>query len=217
MKKRSCVWELPYPDDMAEPTLQPQEPDAPADIPPPPPTWRLRIVQISTVLIVLVAVGAAYYFKDHLQELAPYGYVAVFLTSVISNATVILPVPGLAITAVMAGILNPWIVGLVGGVAQAIGELTGYMAGYSSQTWIDENPTYDRLAKWMQRRGLLTIAALAAIPNPAFDVAGIAAGALRLPVWKFLVGCAIGGIIKNTIFALLGFYGIETVSSILGG
>jgi membrane protein YqaA with SNARE-associated domain len=202
---------------MTEPALQPQEPDAPADIPPPPPTWRLRIVQVSTVLIVLGAVGAAYYFKDHLQELAPYGYAAVFLTSVISNATVILPVPGLAVTAVMAGILNPWIVGLVGGVAQAIGELTGYMAGYSSQTWIDENPTYDRLAKWMQRRGLLTIAALAAIPNPAFDVAGIAAGALRLPVWKFLVGCAIGGIIKNTTFALLGFYGIETLSGLLGG
>jgi uncharacterized membrane protein YdjX (TVP38/TMEM64 family) len=202
---------------MSEPTQPSNEHETVADVPPPPPTWRLRIVQVSTVAIVLVAVGAAYYFKDRLQELAPYGYAAVFLTSVISNATVILPVPGLAVTAVMAGILNPWIVGLVGGAAQAIGELTGYMAGYSSQTWVDENPTYDRLAKWMQRRGLLTIAALAAIPNPAFDVAGIAAGALRLPVWKFLVGCAIGGIIKNTIFAFLGYYGIETVSGLLGG
>ena len=110
-----------------------------------------------------------------------------------------------------------WIVGLVGGVAQALGELTGYMAGYSSQTWVDENPTYDRLAKWVQQRGLLTIAALAAIPNPAFDVAGIAAGALRLPLWKFLVGCNIGGIVKNTIVALAGYYGIEVLLRLYGG
>ena len=70
---------------------------------------------------------------------------------------------------------------------------------------------------YMQRRGLLTIAVLAAIPNPAFDLAGIAAGALRLPLWKFLVGCAIGGIIKNTVFALAGYYGIGVLSNLFGG
>jgi uncharacterized membrane protein YdjX (TVP38/TMEM64 family) len=202
---------------MLEESLPTDGQEAPADVPPPPPAWRLRIVQILTVVVVLLALAAAYYFKDHIQELKPYGYAAVFLAGLISNATVILPVPGLAITAVMAGILNPWVVGLVGGLAQALGELTGYMAGYSGQTWIDENPTYDRLARWMQRRGLLTIAVLAAIPNPAFDLAGIAAGALRLPVWKFLVGCAIGGIIKNTVFAMAGYYGIGVLSNLFGG
>jgi uncharacterized membrane protein YdjX (TVP38/TMEM64 family) len=191
--------------------------EALVEVPPPPPTRRLRIVQALTVVAVVVALAAAYYFKDHIQELKPYGYAAVFVAGLISNATVILPVPGLAITAVMAGILNPWIVGLVGGAAQALGELTGYMAGYSGQTWVDENPTYDRLARWMQRRGLLTIAVLAAIPNPAFDLAGIAAGALRLPVWKFLAGCAIGGVIKNTVFALVGFYGVGVLSNLFGG
>lgn len=202
---------------MSEESLPTDGQGASADVPPPPPTWRLRIVQILTVVAVLLALAGAYYFKDRVQELKPYGYAAVFLTGLISNATVILPVPGLAVTAVMAGILNPWIVGLVGGAAQALGEMTGYMAGYSGQTWIDENPTYDRLARWMQRRGLLTIAVLAAIPNPAFDLAGIAAGALRLPVWKFLVGCAIGGIIKNTAFALAGYYGIEVLSNLFDG
>jgi uncharacterized membrane protein YdjX (TVP38/TMEM64 family) len=202
---------------MSEPTQQSHGQDTPTGVPPPPPTWRLRIVQISTVVIVLAALGAAYYFKDRIQELEPYGYAAVFVVTLISNATVILPLPGLAIMAVMAGILNPWIIGIVGGVAQALGELTGYMAGYSGQTWVDENPAYDRLAKWMQQRGLLTIAALAAIPNPAFDLAGIAAGALRLPLWKFLVGCIIGGIVKNTIVALAGYYGIEALLKLYGG
>jgi uncharacterized membrane protein YdjX (TVP38/TMEM64 family) len=187
------------------------------EVPPPPPTWRLRVVQVLTVAAVLVALGAAVYFRDRIQDLEQYGYVAVFLVSLISNATVILPVPGLAVNSVLGGVFNPWVVGLVGGAGQALGELTGYMTGYSGQTWVDENPTYDRLAKWMQRRGLLTVAALAAIPNPAFDLAGIAAGALRLPVWKFLVGCAIGGIVKNTVFALAGYYGIGALSNLFGG
>jgi membrane protein YqaA with SNARE-associated domain len=93
-------------------------------------------------------------------------------------------------------------------VGQALGELTGYMAGYSGQTWVDENPTYNRLTRWMQRYGALTIFVLAVIPNPVFDVGGIIAGALRLPPWKFLLSCVAGKVVKNIIFALAGHYGI---------
>jgi uncharacterized membrane protein YdjX (TVP38/TMEM64 family) len=82
------------------------------------------------------------------------------------------------------------------------------MAGYSGQTWVDENPTYNRLTRWMQRYGALTIFVLAVIPNPVFDVGGVIAGALRLPPWKFLLSCAAGKVVKNIIFALAGHYGI---------
>jgi len=151
-------------------------------VPPPPPTRRLRVVQILTIIAILVALDAALYFRDRLQGLEQYGYAAVFLVGLVSNATLILPVPGLAISSVMGGVFNPWIVGIVGGVGQALGELTGYMAGYSGQTWVDENPVYNRLAEWMQRHGILTIFVLALIPNPVFDVGGLAAGALRFPL-----------------------------------
>ncbi len=84
------------------------------DVPPPPPTRRLRIVQILTVVAIFVAIGAALYFRDHLQELEQYGYAAVFLVGLVSNATIIFPVPGLAVSSVMGSVFNPWIVGLVG-------------------------------------------------------------------------------------------------------
>jgi len=58
---------------------------------------------------------------------------------------------------------------------------------------------------------------LAVIPNPIFDVGGMIAGALRLPLCKFLVGCAAGKVIKNIIFALAGYYGIEALFKLLGG
>ena len=188
----------------------------PPAIPPPPPTRRLRVVQILTVVVIFAALGAALYFRDHLGELEQYGYAAVFLVGLVSNATIILPVPGLAISAVMGTVFNPWIVGLVGGLGQALGELTGYMAGYSGQTLLDENPTYNRLTQWMQRYGVLTIFILALVPNPVFDLGGMAAGALRFPLWKFLVSCTAGKVVKNVVFALAGYYGIETVLKLFG-
>ena len=187
------------------------------DVPPPPPTRRLRIVQILTVVAIFVAVGAALYFRDHLQELEQYGYAAVFLVGLVSNATIIFPVPGLAVSSVMGSVFNPWIVGLVGGVGQALGELTGYMAGYSGQMLVDNNPTHGRLMRWMQRHGTLTIFILAVTPNPVADVGGMTAGALRFPLWKFLASCTAGKIVKNVIFALAGYYGIEAVFKLFSG
>jgi membrane protein YqaA with SNARE-associated domain len=185
-------------------------------VPAPPPPRRLRIIQVLTVIVVVVALGAALYFRDRIQELRQYGYAAVFLVGLVSNATLILPVPGLAVSSVMGGVLNPWLVGVVGGVSQALGELTGYMAGYSGQTLVDENRTYDRLARWIQRYGVLVIFVLAVIPNPVFDVGGMIAGALRLPMWKFLASCTAGKVIKNLLFALAGYYGIEALFQIFG-
>ncbi len=190
--------------------------DAATAVPPPPSTRRLRIVQALTIVVILGALGAALYFRDRLQELEQYGYAAVFLVGLVGDATVVLPLPGLAFIFAMGGVFNPWIVGIAGGVGQALGELTGYMAGYSGQTLVDDNPTYNRLTQWMQRNGALTIFVLAVIPNPLFDIGGVIAGALRFPVWKFLASCMIGKAIKSIVFAMAGYYGIEAISKLLG-
>ena len=169
------------------------------------------------MIVVVVALGAALYFRERLQALRQYGYAAVFLVGLISNATLILPVPGLAVSSVMGGVFNPWLVGLVGGVGQALGELTGYMAGYSGQTWVDDYAVYDRLTRWMQRYGLLAVFFLAFIPNPVFDVGGMIAGALRFPLWKFLASCIAGKVSKNILFALAGYYGMDALFTLCGG
>jgi membrane protein YqaA with SNARE-associated domain len=186
-------------------------------IPSPPSTRRLRAAQVLTVIAILVALGAALYFRERLQALQQYGYAAVFLVGLISNATLILPVPGLAVSSVMGGVFNPWLVGLIGGVGQALGELTGYMAGYSGQTFVDDYAVYDRLTEWMQRYGMLAVFFLAFIPNPLFDVGGMIAGALRFPLYKFLASCIAGKVIKNIVFALAGYYGIDALFTLCGG
>jgi len=176
----------------------------------------LRLVQGLTVAVILGASAVAVYCRDDLQDLAGYGYTAVFLVGLVSNATVILPVPGLAVSSLLGGVFNPWLVGLVGGIGQALGELSGYLLGYSGQMLVDANPTYSRLVGWMRRTGSLTIFLLAIVPNPLFDLGGIAAGALRFPVWKFWLSCAAGKVLKNAAFALAGYYGAETLFGSLG-
>ena len=103
-----------------------------------------------------------------------------------------------------ASVLNPLLVGLVAGVAEPIGELTGYMAGYGGSAAIEDRQRFEQLKGWMQRRGFLTILVLSAIPNPLFDVAGIAAGVLHFPVPKFLLACWLGKTIKAIAIAYLG-------------
>ena len=202
---------------MAKGAPDSDQPGGTSAVPAPPTTRRLRVVQVLTFVVVAIALGAAVSFRDHIQELQRYGYLAVFLTGLVSNATLILPVPGLAVSSVMGSVLNPWLVGLVGGLGQALGELTGYMAGYSGQTLVDENPVYSRLTTWMRRHGTLTIFVLALVPNPVFDLGGIAAGALRFPLWKFLASSAAGKVLKNVIFAMAGYFGIEAALRLFGG
>jgi membrane protein YqaA with SNARE-associated domain len=201
---------------VTEPSSLIQDQGAAGNVTAPASRLRLRIIQALTVVIVIAALGASLYFRDHLQELRQYGYAAVFIVGLVSNATLILPVPGLAVSSVMGGVFNPWIVGIVGGVSQALGELTGYMAGYSGHTWVETNQTYERVDRWMRRYGALTIFVMAVIPNPIFDVGGIIAGAMRFPVWKFLVPCTAGKVIKNIGFALIGFYGTEALFKLFG-
>lgn len=188
-------------------------------VPPPPPPQRLRLVQIFTVVIIIVAFAATILIlfdperRAQLEQLisSPGGLIVLFFLSVLSNATLILPVPGIALTALAGTVANPLAVGIVAGAGQALGEMTGYLAGYSGQNLIDDSPRYARLAVWMRRYGVLTIFVLALIPNPIFDIAGIAAGALRMPWWLYLLSAGAGKILKNIALA----YGAASLLEVL--
>jgi len=155
-------------------------------------------------------------FRDELARFEHYGYPGVFLISLLGNATVILPAPSLAVVFGMGGVLNPFLVGLVAGVGEALGELTGYLAGYGGQAVVEDWQMSDRLERWMRRNGSATIFVLSAIPNPFFDLAGIAAGALRFPLERFLLSCWVGKTIKTTFFAFVGAQFINTLESLFG-
>jgi len=164
-----------------------------------------RLLAIAVVLVITVAIWRV---GDKLEQFRLWGYPGVFLVSFLGNATIILPAPSLALVFAMGGILNPLLVGLVAGPAEALGELTGYLAGYGSRAIVEKRQMYERLEGWMQRNGALTILVLSAIPNPFFDLAGIAAGVLHYPISRFLLFCWLGKSIKTIAFAFAGAYSL---------
>ena len=166
--------------------------------------WQLQAVRIIAILAVVGIALILFSIREEATRLATYGYPGLFLFSVLSNATVILPMPGIALTFTAGAVLQPIIVGLVAGIGSTFGELTGYLAGFSGQAIVDDVPIYRKLRGWTEQHGQWAILVLAIIPNPLFDIAGAAAGALKMPVHRFLIFAGIGKIIKMTAFAFAG-------------
>ncbi|MGC9359683.1 MAG: VTT domain-containing protein [Anaerolineae bacterium] len=158
----------------------------------------------AAVLFSVLITAVVFALGDRLAELQALGYLGVFVIGVLGNATIILPVPGLAVVFAGGGVLNPLLVGLVAGVGEPLGELTGYLAGYGGSAVVEDAERYERVRRWMERRGFVTLFVLSAVPNPLFDLAGMAAGMLRYPVAKFLLACWLGKTLKAVLIAYLG-------------
>lgn len=166
--------------------------------------WRLTLARIAALIGVAGVIALAYSLGGRADEFAKYGYPGILLLSFLANATLILPVPGIALTFAMGAVFNPLAVALAAGTGAALGELTGYMAGFSGQGIAGNLAYYERLTQWMRRYGVWAVLLLAFLPNPFFDLAGTAAGTLKMPLAKFLVWAWIGKTLKMLVFALAG-------------
>lgn len=174
------------------------------------------LVNVLRVLALLAVVGITLYIfsiRDRVEQFAAYGYPGIFLIAMLANATVLLPAPGVAVIYAMGAIFNPFGVALAAGTGGALGELSGYLAGFSGQAVIERAEVYDRIKPWVDRYGGWAILVLSAIPNPFFDIAGIAAGIAKMPVRTFLVFTWVGQIIKMLLFALAGRYSIQWLTT----
>jgi len=174
-------------------------------------TYVLAILFSLAITALIVAFG------DEIERLSRYGYLGVFLVSVLGNATVILPVPSLAVVFAGGGVLNPLLVGVVAGLGEPLGELTGYMAGYGGSVVLEDTPNYRKMRRWVERRGMLTLFVLSVIPNPLFDLAGITAGMLHFPIGRFLLACWLGKTIKAILIAFLGSVSLGLLRGLFGG
>jgi membrane protein YqaA with SNARE-associated domain len=179
-----------------------------------------RITQFATLLLVIALFLIIFWQRRNIMEfsrqLSQYGllkYAGVFVISAAASATIIIPVPGLAMTSAFGAFsvnpLDPLWFGIASGLGATLGEFTGYLLGYSGRMAMPYNKTYERIVGWMQKWGSWTIFFLALIPNPLFDIAGIAAGILKYPAWKFMLVGAAGRLPKHILFAYLGYWGIH--------
>jgi len=185
--------------------------------------WRLEYtLLIFVVVLMTVFAFAFFYFQVEVSRLKDYGYAGVFIISFIGAASMILPTPALASVVGGGAILNSYLgiptfvwVGIVAGLGEALGEFSGYAAGYGSRIMIQERPEYKRVQSWMERHGVMTMFVMSVLPNPLFDVAGAAAGVVRMPLGRFFLSVLAGKIIKGMYMAALGEFGIEILGGLL--
>lgn len=89
----------------------------------------------------------------------------------------------------------------------------------------------DKILQVLRRRGLLAMTALRLVPLAPFAVEGVVAGAIRMRMWEFLLGTAIGilpGTLTSTVFgdqlstwlddpSRINYWAIALVLILLGG
>ena len=168
---------------------------------------RRRLIQ--PILIGLLAVGlniAAYYLipPNFARRLGGFGYLGVFVVTFVANATVVVPVPYFGLVARLAQELSLVGVVLAGALGSVLGESVAFFVGRSGRGVVEDTRFYRWVHIQMRHpwRAFVLLFVLAAPPNPAFDVAGLAAGALGVPYWLFFTAVFLGRIVRIGLIAL---------------
>ncbi|MBU0586173.1 VTT domain-containing protein [Candidatus Micrarchaeota archaeon] len=168
------------------------------------------LIQISLATILCIT---AFFLSPWIADnFAPMGYLGVFFFSVVASATIFLPVPSWILVFSLAGTLNPLLLGICAGVGSGIGELSGYLAGRGGNYIIgaDKSTIFNKHKEWIKKADIPVLFLVAFVPNPVFDIAGVAAGVLNISIWRFIFAVVLG---KTLRFILLAYLGLQ----ILGG
>jgi membrane protein YqaA with SNARE-associated domain len=186
--------------------------------------WRREYTVLALVAFLTVSFAFAFYgLGANPEHLRRYGYLGVFLIPLIGSASFILPMPGLAVVAGGGALLDPvlglppWLlVGLLAGLGETIGEMTGYAAGFGGRAVLENRRFLWRLERWMHKQGSVVMFLMAVIPNPLFDVAGVIAGVVRMPLWKFFTAVLLGKVLKAMYIAGAGAIALHMIERLLG-
>lgn len=171
-------------------------------------TWRLwwKPILIGVVAIIFNVVTYILLPHEVVAKLGSFGYLSAFVIAGIANATVLVPVPYYPIIARLGQVLNVWGVIIAAAAGSTLGETVAFLVGRSGHEAVEGTRINGWIGRQMRRpwRAAVTLLALSAPPNPAFDVAGLFAGALGIPLWLFLVSVFLGRIIRMGLVVFAG-------------
>lgn len=101
------------------------------------PGTRAKIASIA-IFILSLAVGIAILFIPiDTEKIAPLGYFGVFIITLLGAMTLFIPGPTMVVAFLIGARFNPFLVSLFAGLGSAIGETTGYTAGYATRNLIN--------------------------------------------------------------------------------
>lgn len=182
--------------------------------------YIIGIAGAATTVFMAIAV---IYFRDSVRELAGFGYLGAFLISILGGASIIIPVPMLAVIFALGGIMKyPWLVAVFGASGELIGAVTIYMTGHGAGKLLSSSKhgriqsAYERMLNLMEWRGPLTLFAVASVVNPFFYPTALACGALHFGLRKYIPIVFAGKLIKGMTIVYAGYWGLKGLFGAIG-
>ncbi len=184
--------------------------------------WAYTLGSLGIILTILVA-AAIVVFNEEVKELQQYGYLGAFFISILGGATIIVPVPMLAVVFALGGVMpSPWLVGISAALGELVGALTIYMTGHGAGRAISDSKhgriqkAYERMLDLIERRGAITLFAVTSVVNPFFYPAAFACGALHFGLKKYILIVLGGKIIKCMSVVYAGYFGLKGLFRAIG-
>jgi membrane protein YqaA with SNARE-associated domain len=181
------------------------------------------ILGILGIILTLLMAAAIVYYKDQVKDLQNYGYIGAFFISILGGATIIVPVPMLAVVFALGGVMpSPWLVGISAALGETVGGITIYMTGHGAGRAISSSKygriqkAYERLLGLIERRGAITLFAVTSVVNPFFYPAAFACGALRFGLRKYIFIVVFGKTIKCMTVVYAGYFGLKGLFHAIG-
>lgn len=159
-------------------------------------------VQVFAAIAIFLLV---LYIQPYLIQFSSFGYLGVFLISLVSSATLFLPAPGWVSVIALGKVLDPFLVGICAGVGSGLGEITAYLAGSGARNIAHYEQKFAQYISIIRKYEAAAVFVFAFIPNPLFDVAGIIAGALGIRWQVFIIATVAGRIARYILLAYFGF------------
>jgi membrane protein YqaA with SNARE-associated domain len=168
----------------------------------------LAVVALNVVTYALLATDTA---QRLIASVEDWAYAGAFVLSLLTNLTLAVPVPyNPIIIQLMVAVQLPFLIAVLAAAGSALGESTGWWVGSQGRAVLPTHGRTGSVVRWLQRvsarrtTAFWALAAFSAVPNPVFDVAGLVAGAAKVPYPLFLVATFDGRLVRFSLFALFG-------------
>ena len=148
-----------------------------------------------------------------------YGYLGIFLISLLGAMSIFLPVPYTVVIFILGGLptFDPIWIAVAAGLGAAIGEFSGYLIGVGGRRVIKDKykKKMDFLTKLFNKYGPVAIFVFALTPLPD-DLLFIPLGVMRYNLLRAFLPAILGKFLSNLIIAYSGRLSLEIVKSIFG-
>jgi len=167
--------------------------------------------------------GGVLAFADFIYA-SPFGMIVLFVFALLANATILFPIlvepVVFALAAIAPDVFTVLLIGILTGIAAAIGEMSGYIIGMLGVETLRKmrKQQVEQIFEYGEKlanKGIPIIVFGAFTPFP-FDLMGIAAGVIHYNPKKFFLGALIGKVPRYVLVALAGFYGIGWLKAFFG-